>query len=54
MIQEIIVFILFAAIIGFYLYRFFFQKNKKVKGGCEKCAEYKTPVSAEEKKKKIL
>ena len=51
MIQEIIVFILFAAIIGFYLYRFFFQKEKKMKGGCEKCAEFKIPKNTEERNK---
>ena len=41
MIQEIIVFSLFAFIIGFYLYRLFSGKETKPSGGCSKCTEFK-------------
>lgn len=48
MIQEIIVFALFGFIIAYYLYRFFFRKEKSA-GGCDKCASSKTKNSLKSK-----
>lgn len=53
MLQEIIVFILFAAIIGFYLYRFLFQKDRKMSGGCNKCADNRPQENARKKGKEV-